>query len=109
MIIGYGFGNKWVLFICGEGDVDVMVIDNSWFSLYWEIGLFVVVIVGFVLIVVWVFVLCALMLYVKVCGALLFGYVMVVLLNESGLFDLFLMIVYLLVVVVVCDVDWFWY
>ena len=37
-IIGHGLGNKRVLLRRGEGDIDVMAIDNSWLGLYptWE-------------------------------------------------------------------------
>ena len=45
-LIGHGLGNKRVLLRRGEGDIDVMAIDNSWLSLYWETGLLAVAIVA---------------------------------------------------------------
>ncbi|GAA1511836.1 hypothetical protein [Kribbella lupini] len=104
-IIGHGLGNKRVLLRRGEGDIDVMAIDNSWLGLYWETGLLAVVIVGIAMIVAWVSVLRAPTPYVKACGALLLGYVSVASLNESGLSDLSSMTLHLLVAAAVCDSD----
>ncbi|NEA33675.1 O-antigen ligase family protein [Streptomyces sp. SID13031] len=104
-IIGHGLGNKRVLLRRGEGDIDVMAIDNSWLSLYWETGLLAVVIVGIAFIVAWISVLRAPTPYVKASGALLLGYVSVASLNESGLSDLSSMTLHLLVAAAVCDAD----
>lgn len=104
-IIGHGLGNKRVLLTRGEGDVDVMAIDNSWLSLYWETGLFAVTIVGIAMIVAWVSVLRAPTPYVRASGALLLGYVTAASLNESGLSDLSSMTLHLLVAAAVCDAD----
>jgi len=104
-IIGHGLGNKRVLLTRGEGDVDVMAIDNSWLGLYWETGMLAVAIVGLALILAWVSVLRAPTPYVKACGALLLGYVTAASLNESGLSDLSSMTVHLLVAAAICDAD----
>jgi hypothetical protein len=104
-IIGHGLGNKRVLLRRGEGDIDVMAIDNSWLGLYWETGLAAVTIVGIALIVAWISVLRAPTPYVKACGALLLGYITAASLNESGLSDLSSMTVHLLVAAAVCDAD----
>jgi hypothetical protein len=104
-IIGHGLGNKRVLLRRGEGDIDVMAIDNSWLSLYWETGLLAVTIVGIAFIVAWVSVLRAPTPYIKASGALLLGYVSVASLNESGLSDLSSMTLHLLVAAAVCDAD----
>ncbi|MFF0271242.1 O-antigen ligase family protein [Kribbella sp. NPDC004536] len=104
-IIGHGLGNKRILLTRGEGDVDVMAIDNSWLSLYWETGLLAVAIVGLALILAWVSVLRAPTPYVRACGALLLGYVTAASLNESGLSDLSSMTVHLLVAAAICDAD----
>ncbi|MDX6258730.1 MAG: hypothetical protein QOH84_418 [Kribbellaceae bacterium] len=104
-IIGHGLGNKRVLLRRGEGDIDVMAIDNSWLSLYWETGLLAVTIVGIAFIVAWISVLRAPTPYVKASGALLLGYVSVASLNESGLSDLSSMTLHLLVAAAVCDAD----
>ncbi|TWD83300.1 O-antigen ligase [Kribbella amoyensis] len=104
-IIGHGLGNKRVLLRRGEGDIDVMAIDNSWLGLYWETGLLAVAIVGIAVIVAWVSVLRAPTPYVKACGALLLGYVTAASLNESGLSDLSSMTLHLLVAAAVCDSD----
>ncbi|ADB31815.1 hypothetical protein Kfla_2750 [Kribbella flavida DSM 17836] len=104
-IIGHGLGNKRVLLRRGEGDIDVMAIDNSWLGLYWETGLLAVTIVGIAMIVAWVSVLRAPTPYVKACGALLLGYVSAASLNESGLSDLSSMTLHLLVAAAVCDAD----
>jgi hypothetical protein len=104
-IIGHGLGNKRVLLTRGEGDVDVMAIDNSWLSLYWETGLLAVAIVAFALILAWVSVLRAPTPYIRACGALLLGYVTAASLNESGLSDLSSMTVHLLVAAAICDAD----
>jgi O-antigen ligase len=104
-IIGHGLGNKRVLLRRGEGDIDVMAIDNSWLGLYWETGLLGVTIVGVAMIVAWISVLRAPTPYVRACGALLLGYVSVASLNESGLSDLSSMTLHLLVAAAVCDSD----
>ncbi|TCN42815.1 O-antigen ligase [Kribbella orskensis] len=104
-IIGHGLGNKRVLLRRGEGDIDVMAIDNSWLSLYWETGLLAVTIVGIAMIVAWVSVLRAPTPFVKASGALLLGYVSAASLNESGLSDLSSMTLHLLVAAAVCDSD----
>ncbi|TCO35336.1 O-antigen ligase [Kribbella steppae] len=104
-IIGHGLGNKRVLLRRGEGDIDVMAIDNSWLGLYWETGLLAVTIVGIALIVAWISVLRAPTPYVKACGAMLLGYITVASLNESGLSDLSSMTLHLLVAAAVCDAD----
>jgi O-antigen ligase len=104
-IIGHGLGNKRVLLRRGEGDIDVMAIDNSWLGLYWETGLLAVTIVGIALIVAWISVLRAPTPYVKACGALLLGYITAASLNESGLSDLSSMTLHLLVAAAVCDAD----
>jgi hypothetical protein len=104
-IIGHGLGNKRVLLRRGEGDIDVMAIDNSWLGLYWETGLLAVTIVAIAMIVAWVSVLRAPTPYVKACGALLLGYVTAASLNESGLSDLSSMTLHLLVAAAICDSD----
>lgn len=104
-IIGHGLGNKRVLLRRGEGDIDVMAIDNSWLGLYWETGLLAVTIVGIAMIVAWVAVLRAPTPYIKASGALLLGYVSAASLNESGLSDLSSMTLHLLVAAAVCDSD----
>ncbi|GAA1133948.1 membrane protein [Kribbella jejuensis] len=104
-IIGHGLGNKRVLLTRGEGDVDVMAIDNSWLGLYWETGLLAVAIVALALILAWVSVLRAPTPYIRACGALLLGYVTAASLNESGLSDLSSMTVHLLVAAAICDAD----
>ncbi|TCC65940.1 hypothetical protein E0H73_03160 [Kribbella pittospori] len=104
-IIGHGLGNKRVLLRRGEGDIDVMAIDNSWLGLYWETGLLAVTIVAIALILAWVSVLRAPTPYIRACGALLLGYVTAASLNESGLSDLSSMTVHLLVAAAICDAD----
>lgn len=104
-IIGHGLGNKRVLLRRGEGDIDVMAIDNSWLGLYWETGLLAVAIVALALIMAWIAVLRAPTPYVKACGALLLGYVTTASLNESGLSDLSSMTMHLLVAAAICDAD----
>jgi hypothetical protein len=104
-IIGHGLGNKRVLLTRGEGNIDVMAIDNSWLSLYWETGLLAVTIVGIAMIVAWVSVLRAPTPYVRACGVMLMGYVTAASLNETGLSDLSSMTLHLLVAAAVCDSD----
>jgi hypothetical protein len=104
-IIGHGLGNKRVLLTRGEGNIDVMAIDNSWLSLYWETGLLAVTIVSIAMIVAWVSVLRAPTPYVRACGAMLMGYVTAASLNETGLSDLSSMTLHLLVAAAVCDSD----
>ncbi|MFK4085976.1 O-antigen ligase family protein [Kribbella sp. NPDC020789] len=104
-ILGHGLGNKRILLRRGEGDIDVMAIDNSWLGLYWETGLLAVVIVALALLLAWISVLRAPTPYIRACGALLLGYVTAASLNESGLSDLSSMTVHLLVAAAICDAD----
>ncbi|MGV0110189.1 O-antigen ligase family protein [Arthrobacter sp. CP30] len=87
-LLGHGLGEKRVSLRRGEGDIASVPIDNSWLSLFWEVGL-----VGVVLVLAAV--LAALYSAIRTTNALaragsmfLLVYVMIASVNESGLSDL---------------------
>jgi O-antigen ligase len=96
-LLGHGLGNKRVLLRRGEGDVDVMAIDNGWLSLFWETGLVGVVVVLLAVIAAGVSAWRAPTPYVRAAAIFLIGYVAVASLTETGLSDLSSQTLHLLV------------
>ena len=86
--LGHGLGNKGVLLRRGEGDIDVMAIDNAWLSLFWETGLLGVGFVLIAVIVTLVAVCRAPTPYVRAAAGFLATYVVIASFTETGLSDL---------------------
>jgi hypothetical protein len=87
-MVGHGLGNKGVLLRRGEGDIDVMAIDNGWLSLFWETGLFGVALVLAALVAAIITVCRAPTPYVRAAAGFLVSYVLLASFTESGLSDL---------------------
>jgi O-Antigen ligase len=88
VLLGHGLGNKGVLLRRGEGDFDVMAIDNGWLSLLWETGWLGVAIVLLALTAAVVAVARAPTPYVRAAAGFLIVYVVVSSVTETGLSDL---------------------
>ena len=86
--LGHGLGNKRILLRRGEGDIDVMAIDNGWLSLFWETGLFGLGLVLLALIATVVAVFRAPTPYVRAAAGFLITYVAIASFTEQGLSDL---------------------
>jgi O-antigen ligase len=96
-LLGHGLGNKRVLLRRGEGDVDVMGIDNGWLSLFWETGLLGVAVVLLAVIAAAVSACRAPTPYVRAAAVFLIAYVAVASFTETGLSDLSSQTLHLLV------------
>jgi hypothetical protein len=88
VLLGHGLGNKGVLLRRGEGDIDVMAIDNGWLSVFWETGWLGVGLVLLALIAAVVAVARAPTPYVRAAAAFLIVYVAIASITETGLSDL---------------------
>jgi hypothetical protein len=88
LTLGHGLGNKAVLLRRGEGDIDVMAIDNGWLSLLWETGILGVALVLLALVATIVAVCRAPTPYVRAAAGFLASYVVLSSFTESGLSDL---------------------
>jgi O-Antigen ligase len=86
--LGHGLGNKRILLRRGEGDIDVMAIDNGWLSLFWETGLLGAGLVLVALIATIVAVFRAPTPYVRAAAGFLITYVTIASFTEQGLSDL---------------------
>jgi hypothetical protein len=87
-MLGHGLGNKGVLLRRGEGDFDVMAIDNGWLSLFWETGWLGVGVVLLALLSAVVAVARAPTPAVRAAAGFLLVYVAVTSITETGLSDL---------------------
>jgi O-antigen ligase len=88
VLLGHGLGNKGVLLRRGEGDFDVMGIDNGWLSLFWETGWLGVGVVLLALLTALVGVARAPTPAVRAAAGFLIVYVVVSSVTETGLSDL---------------------
>jgi O-antigen ligase len=97
VMLGHGLGNKRVLLRRGEGDIDVMAIDNGWLSLFWETGWLGVTLVLFAVIAAFITAWRAPTPYIRAASMFLIVYVVVTSFTESGLSDLSSLTLHLLV------------
>lgn len=87
LLWGRGLGEKRVVLRRGEGDINVMAIDNTWLGAYWEAGL---VAVGFIVLAVALVLyqsMTAPTAYVRTSATFLVVFVLASSLSESGLSD----------------------
>jgi O-antigen ligase len=105
MLLGHGLGNKKVLLTRGQGDVNVVPIDNSWLSVYWETGILGALVVLAAVVATAVTVLRARTPYVRAATGFLLVFVAVASFNESGLSDVSTETLALLVAAMVADLD----
>ena len=97
VVLGHGLGNKAILLRRGEGDLNVMAIDNGWLTLFWETGLFGVGLVLSAVVAAVVGVLRAPTPYVRAATGFLITYVVIASFTETGLSDLSLQTLHILV------------
>jgi O-antigen ligase len=88
VVLGHGLGNKAILLRRGEGDLDVMAIDNGWLTLFWETGLLGVGLVLSAVVAAIAGVLRAPTPYVRAATGFLVTYVAIASFTETGLSDL---------------------
>lgn len=103
--LGHGIGNKKILLRRGEGDINVMPIDNSWLDSYWETGMAGTILLAFAVLAAVVYALTTPGYAARACAGFLMTYVMVASVNESGLCDFSSMTLLLLVAVLISAVD----
>lgn len=87
LLWGRGLGTRRVVLRRGEGDINLMAIDNSWLSTYWETGLVGVAIVATAVLVLLVQSVRARDPYVRAGSVFLVVFVLVSSVSESGLSD----------------------
>jgi hypothetical protein len=86
--LGHGLGNKRILLRRGEGDIDVQAIDNGWITMFWETGLFGVILVFMAVVAAFVTAWRAPTHYVRAAALFLVIYVFIASFTETGLSDL---------------------
>jgi hypothetical protein len=97
VVLGHGLGNKAILLRRGEGDIDVMAIDNGWLSLFWETGWLGLGVVLVALIAAALAVARAPTPAVRAAAGFLVVYVTIASITETGLSDLSSQTLHLLV------------
>jgi O-antigen ligase len=104
--LGHGLGNKSILLRRGEGDIDVMAIDNGWLSLFWETGLLgaTLVLIGLIAAIITVF--RAPTPYIRAAAGFLIAYVAIASFTETGLSDLSSQTLHVLVATAAAHADW---
>lgn len=107
VLLGHGLGNRKVLLTRGQGDVNVVPIDNSWLGLYWETGILGALVVLAAVFATAIAVLRAPTPFVRAATAFLVVFVVVASFNESGLSDVSTLTLALLVAATVADLDRF--
>jgi O-antigen ligase len=103
--LGHGIGDKKILLRRGEGDINVMPIDNSWLDSFWETGAVGAALVALAVLAALVYALKTPGYAARACAGFLMTYVMVASVNESGLCDFSSMTLLVLVSVLISAVD----
>ncbi|MBO1750294.1 hypothetical protein J4G33_00585 [Actinotalea sp. BY-33] len=84
---GRGLGQKRVVLRRGEGDIDVMAIDNTWLGAYWEAGVVAVVLIVLAVLVLGYLAVTSPGAYVRATSTFLVVFVLGSTFSESGLSD----------------------
>lgn len=84
---GHGLGEKRVRLRRGEGDINVMAIDNAWLGAYWEAGLVSLVLIVVAVLTVVYAAMTARTVYLRATCTFIVVMVLVSTLSESGLSD----------------------
>lgn len=103
--LGHGIGNKKILLRRGEGDINVMAIDNSWLDSFWEAGALGTALVAIAVLAALVYALKTPGYAARTFAGFLMTYVLVASVNESGLCDFSSMTLLVLVSVLISAVD----
>lgn len=103
--IGHGIGDKKILLRRGEGDINVMPIDNSWLDSYWETGVVGTALTALAVLAALVYALKTPGRAARACSGFLMIYVMVASVNESGLCDFSSMTLLVIIAVLISAAD----
>ena len=103
--LGHGLGDKRVLLRRGQGDINVVPIDNSWLDTLWETGAVGATLVALAVLAASVYALKTPGYAARTFAGFLMTYVLVASVNESGLCDFSSMTLLVLVSVLISAVD----
>jgi len=103
--LGHGLGEKKVLLRRGQGDINVVPIDNSWLDSFWETGAVGAALVALAVLAALIYALKTPGYAAKACSGFLMTYVIVASVSESGLCDFSSMTLLVLVAVLISAVD----
>lgn len=102
---GHGLGDKRIVLRRGQGDINVVPIDNSWLDTYWETGAIGTVLVAVAVLAALLYALTTPGREARACATFLMSYVLVSSVSESGLCDFSSLTLLVLVAVLVSAVD----
>ncbi|XAS65018.1 O-antigen ligase family protein [Micrococcaceae bacterium Sec5.8] len=102
---GHGLGDKRILLRRGQGDINVVPIDNSWLDSFWETGAVGAALVALAVLAASVYALRTPGYSARTFAGFLMTYVLVASVNESGLCDFSSMTLLVLVAVLISAVD----
>ena len=103
--LGHGLGDKRIVLRRGQGDINVVPIDNSWLDTFWETGMVGTVLVALAVLAALLYSLTTPGLAARAFAVFLMSYVMVSSVSESGLCDFSSLTLLVLVAVLVSAVD----
>lgn len=103
--LGHGLGEKRILLRRGQGDINVVPIDNSWLDSFWETGAVGAVLVALAVLAAAVYALRTPGYAARTFAVFLMTYVLVASFNESGLCDFSSLTLLVLVSVLISAVD----
>ncbi len=103
--LGHGLGDKRLLLRRGQGDINVVPIDNSWLDSLWETGAVGATLVALAVLAALVYALKTPGYAARTFAGFLMTYVLVASVNESGLCDFSSMTLLVLVSVLISAVD----
>ena len=102
---GHGLGDKRIVLRRGQGDINVVPIDNSWLDAFWETGAIGTILVALAVLAALLYSLTTPGLAARAFAVFLMSYVMVSSVSESGLCDFSSLTLLVLVAVLVSAVD----
>jgi hypothetical protein len=103
--LGHGLGDKRILLRRGQGDINVVPIDNSWLDSFWETGAVGATLVALAVLAASVYAFKTPGYAARTFAGFLMTYVLVASVNESGLCDFSSMTLLVLVSVLISAVD----
>lgn len=102
---GHGLGDKRILLRRGQGDINVVPIDNSWLDSFWETGAVGATLVALAVLAATVYAFKTPGYAARTFAGFLMTYVLVASVNESGLCDFSSLTLLVLVSVLISAVD----
>ncbi|MET1086634.1 MAG: O-antigen ligase family protein [Arthrobacter sp.] len=103
--LGHGLGEKRILLRRGQGDINVVPIDNSWLDSFWETGAVGAALVALAVLTASVYALKTPGYAARTFAVFLMTYVLAASFNESGLCDFSSLTLLVLVSVLISAVD----